>query len=157
MNWSRRRSPSIRITLGLATRRAGFFWLRGATTKPSPNSIALTAGMADAAGQISDNTLAQMGLAGLQTMSDVQATEIRGMGFGAITGAISYAAASNGSGSAQAAGGALASGKNGVAISVSAAAANVSGCVYGIHVSGPVAIGVSIGISGGGCRYGIRD
>ena len=35
-----RRSPSIQITLGLATRRAGSFWPRGATTKPSPNSSA---------------------------------------------------------------------------------------------------------------------
>jgi len=44
--------------------------------------LALTAGMANAAspGQISDNTLSQMGLAGLQTMSDAQGTEIRGMG-----------------------------------------------------------------------------
>ena len=45
--------------------------------------VALVAGTANAAGQISDNALAQMGLAGLQTMSDVQGTEIRGMGFGA--------------------------------------------------------------------------
>jgi hypothetical protein len=45
--------------------------------------LALTAGMANAAnpGQISDNALAQMGLAGMQTMSDAQGAEIRGKGF----------------------------------------------------------------------------
>ena len=48
--------------------------------------VALVAGTANAAGQISDNTLAQMGLAGLQTMSDVQGTEVRGMGFAAVSG-----------------------------------------------------------------------
>jgi hypothetical protein len=44
--------------------------------------VVLAAGMANAAGQISDNALAQMGLAGLQTMSDAQGAEVRGMGFG---------------------------------------------------------------------------
>ena len=48
--------------------------------------VALVAGTANAAGQISDNTLAQMGLAGLQTMSDAQGSEIRGMGFAAVVG-----------------------------------------------------------------------
>jgi hypothetical protein len=48
--------------------------------------VALVAGTANAAGQISDNTLAQMGIAGLQTMSDIQGTEIRGMGFAAVAG-----------------------------------------------------------------------
>ena len=114
--------------------------------------VALTAGMATAAGQISDNALAQMGLAGLQTMSDVQGTEIRGMGFGTITGATSCPAAGNVGNSAQAAGGVLASGKNAVAISTSIAAANVSGKIGGVCVNGPVAIAASIGISGGGCR-----
>ena len=39
-NWKRRRSPSTQMPLGLTTRRAGSFWPRGATTKPSPNSSA---------------------------------------------------------------------------------------------------------------------
>jgi hypothetical protein len=45
--------------------------------------LALTAGMANAAspGQISDNALAQMGLGGLQPMSDAQGAQVRGMGF----------------------------------------------------------------------------
>jgi hypothetical protein len=51
--------------------------------------VALVAGTANAGGQISDNTLAQMGLAGLQTMSDVQGTEVRGMGFYAVIGGTS--------------------------------------------------------------------
>ena len=50
--------------------------------------VTLVAGMANAAtpSQISDNALAQMGLAGLQTMSDAQGIEIRGMGFAAVAG-----------------------------------------------------------------------
>ena len=48
--------------------------------------LALTAGMANAAGQVPNATLAQLGLSGLQTMSDVQGTDIRGMGFATVGG-----------------------------------------------------------------------
>jgi hypothetical protein len=50
--------------------------------------LALTAGVANAAnpGQVPDATLAQLGLSGLQTMSDVQGTDIRGMGFASVSG-----------------------------------------------------------------------
>jgi hypothetical protein len=45
--------------------------------------LALTVSMASAAspGQISDNTLAQMGLAGMHQMSDAQGTAVRGKAF----------------------------------------------------------------------------
>ena len=44
--------------------------------------VVLTAGFAGTAnpGQVPDNTLAMMGFSGMQTMTDVQGTEIRGMG-----------------------------------------------------------------------------
>jgi hypothetical protein len=65
--------------------------------------LALTAGMANAAspGQISDNALAQMGLGGLQPMSDAQGAQIRGMGFvitsGSAKAALSYRTAASSS------------------------------------------------------------
>jgi hypothetical protein len=97
--------------------------------------VALTAGMANAAGQISDNALSQMGLSGLQTISDVQGTEIRGMGFAAATTS-AYAsrreAVTNGS--------AIASGRGSLAIGASAAS---SSGIVGI-ARGPVAISVAI-------------
>ena len=50
--------------------------------------LALTAGMANAAnpGQVSNSALAQFGLSGMQTMSDVQGTDIRGKGFVSVSG-----------------------------------------------------------------------
>jgi opacity protein-like surface antigen len=50
--------------------------------------LALTAGMANAAnpGQVPNSTLAQLGLSGMQPMSDVQGTDIRGMGFVVVSG-----------------------------------------------------------------------
>ena len=58
--------------------------------------LALTAGMANAAnpGQVPNSALAQLGLSGMQPMSDVQGTDIRGMGFVFVTG---YALAPTGS------------------------------------------------------------
>ena len=54
--------------------------------------VVLTAGFAGAAtpGQVSDNTLAMMGLSGMQSMSDVQGMEVRGTSFVATAG-FSYA------------------------------------------------------------------
>jgi hypothetical protein len=115
--------------------------------------VALAAGTVNAAGQISDNTLAQMGLAGLQTMSDVQGAEIRGMGFGAITSATSFAAVKDKCTSATAAGRATATGKCALAGSASLAVADVKirlcGPGYSIGVKGPVAVSASLAISGG--------
>ena len=50
--------------------------------------LALTAGMANAAnpGQVPNSSLAQLGLSGMQPMSDVQGTDIRGMGFVVVSG-----------------------------------------------------------------------
>ena len=50
--------------------------------------VVLTAGMAGAAnpGQVPDNTLSMIGLSGLQPMSDVQGTEVRGMGDASVSG-----------------------------------------------------------------------
>ena len=50
--------------------------------------LALTAGMANAAnpGQVPNSTLAQLGLSGLQTMSDAQGADVRGMGFNTVSG-----------------------------------------------------------------------
>ena len=53
--------------------------------------VALMAGVADAA-QISDGTLAQMGLSSMQPMSDApQGAEVRGMGFAWVGGSSSAA------------------------------------------------------------------
>ena len=50
--------------------------------------VALVAGVASAAtpGQVPDATLASFGLSGMQQMSDVQGTQVRGMGFAAVSG-----------------------------------------------------------------------
>ena len=49
--------------------------------------LALVASVASAApGQVSDSTLAAFGLGGMQQMSDVQGTQVRGMGFAAVSG-----------------------------------------------------------------------
>jgi hypothetical protein len=49
--------------------------------------LALVAGVANAApGQVPDATLAAFGLSGMQQMSDVQGTQVRGMGFAAVGG-----------------------------------------------------------------------
>jgi hypothetical protein len=37
-------------------------------------------------GQVPDNTLSMIGLSGLQPMSDVQGTEVRGMGYASVSG-----------------------------------------------------------------------
>jgi hypothetical protein len=56
--------------------------------------LALVASVASAAtpGQVPDATLAAFGLSGMQQMSDVQGTQVRGMGFAAV-GGFSVAAA----------------------------------------------------------------
>ncbi len=48
--------------------------------------VVMTAGFAGAAtpGQVPDNTLAMIGLSGIQPMTDVQGTEVRGMGGTAV-------------------------------------------------------------------------
>jgi hypothetical protein len=128
--------------------------------------LALVAGTANAGGQISDNTLAQMGIAGLQTMSDVQGTEVRGMGFsfGPSTSATSFASVfsttTSGGGhkkggdstttnAATAAGSATGSK---LSASASVAVADTNILVFGrgfiVGVKGPVAVSVSIGVSG---------
>jgi hypothetical protein len=117
---------------------------------------ALTVSIADAAtpGQISDNTLAEMGLAGMQSMSDVQGTEVRGMGFGrtAVTTATSYAATSSHGNTAVAAGSASASGKKALSVSAGVAMSNVfvHGTIgsFTLGVKGPVAVSVSVGVAG---------
>jgi hypothetical protein len=49
--------------------------------------LALVASVASAApGQVSDSTLAAFGLGGMQQMSDVQGTQVRGMGFAIVSG-----------------------------------------------------------------------
>jgi hypothetical protein len=50
--------------------------------------LALVAGVANAStpGQVPDATLAAFGLSGMQQMSDVQGTQVRGMGFAAVAG-----------------------------------------------------------------------
>ena len=50
--------------------------------------LALVAGVASAStpGQVPDATLAAYGLSGMQQMSDVQGTHVRGMGFAAVGG-----------------------------------------------------------------------
>ncbi len=70
--------------------------------------LALVAGVANAAtpGQVPDATLASFGLSGMQQMTDVQGTQVRGMGFAAVSG-FSFAAAPGGQ----------ASGNNYVAVS----------------------------------------
>ena len=51
--------------------------------------LSMVAGMANAAspGQVPDATLAAFGLGGMQQMTDAQGTDIRGMGFAAVSGA----------------------------------------------------------------------
>ena len=73
--------------------------------------LALTAGMANAAnpGQVPNSALAQLGLSGMQPMSDVQGTDIRGMGFVLVSGYAGATTWSSGSFSAYVAG---ASGSN---------------------------------------------
>ena len=102
--------------------------------------VALVAGTANAAGQISDNTLAQMGLAGLQTMSDVQGTEIRGMGFAAV-GGISVAS----SGHSVAADGYVAVSDRPDALAAGASVSTVTTTgLFGIPVSSVVAAGGAV-------------
>ena len=49
--------------------------------------LALVASVASAApGQVSDSTLAAFGLGGMQQMTDVQGTQVRGMGFASVSG-----------------------------------------------------------------------
>ena len=58
--------------------------------------LALVASVASAApGQVPDATLASFGLSGMQQMSDVQGTQVRGMGF-AVVGGIGTANAPGG-------------------------------------------------------------
>ena len=106
--------------------------------------VALVAGTANAAGQISDNALAQMGLAGLQTMSDVQGTEIRGMGFAAVADRVK-------AGGASAAGLAVAAGPatgTQTATVTNVAIANVDIRIGG-HAAGPGwGVGGHIGVNG---------
>jgi predicted metal-binding membrane protein len=63
-------------------------------------SVLAFTGMASAAnpGQVPNATLAQLGLSGMQTMSDVQGTDIRGMGFATVSGysATSWSGADSG-------------------------------------------------------------
>ena len=102
--------------------------------------VALVAGTANAGGQISDNTLAQMGLSGLQTMSDLQGTEVRGMGFAAV-GGISVAS----SGHSVAADGyvAVSTGSNALAAGASVSSVKTTG-IFNIPVSGVVAAGGAV-------------
>jgi hypothetical protein len=115
--------------------------------------LALVASVACAAtpGHVSDATLASFGLSGMQQMSDAQGTQVRGMGFAAVSG-ISVARAPGGQlavNSYQAAsspffGSALAAGA-----SVSAAASG-AGVFTGFGSAGFVVGGVS---GGGAVAY----
>jgi hypothetical protein len=110
--------------------------------------LALVASVASAApGQVPDATLAAYGLSGMQQMSDVQGTQVRGMGFAAVSG-FSVAQAPGGQISAN----------NYVAVSnphhgsALAAGASVSVAASGVGVFTPWGNGGIVvgGVAGGG-------
>jgi hypothetical protein len=110
--------------------------------------LALVASVASAApGQVSDSTLAAFGLSGMQQMSDVQGTQVRGMGFAAVSG-FSVAQAPGGQISAN----------NYVAVSdprrgsALAAGASLSVAASGVGIFTPIGnVGVVVGgVAGGG-------
>ena len=114
--------------------------------------VVLTAGFAGAAnpGQVPDNTLAMLGLSGMQTMTDVQGTEVRGMGGVAVVYGTETATAPGG---AKAVNGyfVVDSGRNsatsaGAAISV--AAAGIGGSNGKFVVVGSAAVGGAIAHAG---------
>jgi hypothetical protein len=103
--------------------------------------LALVASVASAApGQVSDSTLAAFGLGGMQQMTDVQGTQVRGMGF-AVVGGIGTANAPGGqTETTWYAAGAAHPGP------VVAAGANVSVAASGIGVFTPIGnVGVVVG------------
>jgi hypothetical protein len=111
--------------------------------------LALVAGVASAAtpGQVPDATLAAFGLSGMQQMSDVQGTQVRGMGFAAV-GGFSVARAPGG----QIAGNgyvAVSDPRHGSAL---AAGASLSVAASGVGVFTPIGnVGVVVGgVAGGG-------
>ncbi len=109
--------------------------------------LALVAGVASAAtpGQVPDATLAAFGLSGMQQMSDVQGTQVRGMGFAAVGGFSSAVAP----GAASANGYVAVSGPTRNAL---AAGASLSVAASGVGVFTPIGnSGIVVGaVAGGG-------
>jgi hypothetical protein len=101
--------------------------------------IVLMAGVANAAapGQISDNALAQMGLSGMQTMSDAQGSQIRGMGFVSVQGSVGLNLGGICAGSSYVAVG-CSQASGGASVGVGIGQTSIRGCCSSVNVCGLV-------------------
>ena len=113
--------------------------------------IVLAAGMASAAapGQVPDNTLAALGLGGMQTMTDVQGTTVRGMGGTAVVYGVGTATAPGG---AHETTGYFASNSS-YRGSALAAGANIGVAASGVGVSNGFFVVVGSAVVGGSVAY----